>query len=260
MFKNAGSTFDWSLRRSFGSGFIDHRDDEKMRSGQDYFHEYIESNPNIKAVSSHHVKMPLPVMQNITLHPVLFFRNPLERVVSVYEFERKQVSDTPGAVNAKRLNFSDYVKWRMKRGSGATIRNFQTRCCIGKITKPGLDLTSDDYNDAKSFLKKVKLIGLVEKYTSSMVLFEEEVREIFPELDLAHIRQNVNQSLSMTTNEKIDSMFARLDSEATELLLDNNKYDLLLYNYARSIICKKLEKVSDLEHKMNEFKSRCSSV
>ena len=27
LFKNAGSTLDWSLQRQFGAGFVDHRDD-----------------------------------------------------------------------------------------------------------------------------------------------------------------------------------------------------------------------------------------
>ena len=31
MFKNAGSTLDWSLRQNFGADFLDHRDDEYLR-------------------------------------------------------------------------------------------------------------------------------------------------------------------------------------------------------------------------------------
>ena len=35
IFKNAGTSFDWSLERSFGEAFVDHREDKLMREGRD---------------------------------------------------------------------------------------------------------------------------------------------------------------------------------------------------------------------------------
>lgn len=149
MFKNAGSSLDWSLQRSFGSDFIDHRDDADMRSGNGYLKNYLLDNSSIKALSSHHITMPLPELSGVNLLPVFLFRNPLERIGSVYEFEKKQEANTPGSINAKKLNFSDYVRWRMEGNSGATIRDFQTRCCIGSFAARGVRLTDDDFEEAK---------------------------------------------------------------------------------------------------------------
>lgn len=109
-------------------------------------------------------------------------------------------------------------------------------------------------------VSETKLIGLVEKYNQSMVLFEDEMKEYFPALNLAYVRQNVNQSLSLSTDDKIDRVFRLLDTDATELLLDHNKYDLLLYNYVRSIFCKRVDAVCDLEQKMDAFDMRCSKL
>ena len=32
IFKNAGTTLDWALKRSFGKAFVDHRRDDQMRT------------------------------------------------------------------------------------------------------------------------------------------------------------------------------------------------------------------------------------
>ena len=110
IFKNAGSTFDWSLKRNFNKGFIDHRDTEEMKFGaSDYLADYIGRHKRLKAISTHHLYwcMPLPEREKLDIIPCFFLRHPIERVRSVYDFERRQQSDTPGAVHAKKLCFKD---------------------------------------------------------------------------------------------------------------------------------------------------------
>ena len=56
MFKNAGSTFDWALNKNFGKAFIDHRDDAALlKGGGAYLSDFLNSNPEVKAFSSHHL-------------------------------------------------------------------------------------------------------------------------------------------------------------------------------------------------------------
>ena len=105
--KNAGTTFDSSLKRTFGSKFIDHRDDNSMREGGSYLLHFLSLNLNIQALSSHHTPLTLPHIESIELLPAIFLRHPIDRIGSVCEFERKQDAQTPGAVNAKRLSFPE---------------------------------------------------------------------------------------------------------------------------------------------------------
>ena len=65
MFKNAGTSFDWSLRRSFGDAFIEHHDDDAMRKGADYLEPFLLDRPHIKALSSHWITFPLPIPPKI---------------------------------------------------------------------------------------------------------------------------------------------------------------------------------------------------
>ena len=222
--------------------------------------DYLIENKEIHALSSHHIKMPMPEIDGVNIFPILLFRNPIERVGSVYQFERKQDAETPGAVNAKKYSLSDYVKWRMEKTSGATIREFHTRYCVGKITRPGLDLTDIDFQEAKKVVNENPLIGMVERFNESMVWMEESMRPYFSSLDLSCVSQNINQSTSRTTDEKIDKFFSQLDSESADLLLENNKYDILLFNYVRSVLAKRIESIEDLESKLEKFNLRCQKL
>ena len=132
LFKNAGTTFDWILKNNYGNAFCDHRDDIPMRDkGEKYLINFLEKNPEIKALSSHHIWFTFSPSKSIELIPVYFLRHPIERIRSVYMFERKQQSETSGAKMAKKTNFREYVEWRMRDNVSATIRNFQTRYFAG---------------------------------------------------------------------------------------------------------------------------------
>lgn len=61
IFKNAGTTFDWSLLQNFQADFLDHREDEIMRrKGAEHVRDLLTELPSLKALSSHHLCHPLP--------------------------------------------------------------------------------------------------------------------------------------------------------------------------------------------------------
>ena len=169
MFKNAGSSLDQSLRRSFGDAFTDHRDDDAMRGGAAYLGPYIENHAGLRALSSHWITFPLPTLPGVSIHLAMLFRDPLERILSVYRFERRQPGDSPGVERARRLGFRDYVAWRLEEGVGPVIRNYHTRYCSGDYH--GTDLEAM-YQQAVETLDSTQLLGLVHRYDESMVLFE----------------------------------------------------------------------------------------
>ena len=114
LFKNAGTTLDWSLRSYFGNRFFEHTDNANMRTGAAYLGPYLSEHETLSAVSSHHVRLPLPVLEGVRILPAILLRHPIDRAGSVYAFELRQDSNTPGAVNAKKMTFPEYVSWRME--------------------------------------------------------------------------------------------------------------------------------------------------
>ena len=95
-----------------------------MRRGSTYLGPYLETQVQLRALSSHWITFPLPALRRTHLHLALFFREPLERVRSVYDFERRQLpADTRGASKAKEVGFGDYVRWSLEPQQGPVIRN-----------------------------------------------------------------------------------------------------------------------------------------
>ena len=254
IFKNAGTTFDWALEKNFGKSFCDHREDKPMRQqGASYLTQYLLDNPQINAISSHHL-CETSAIDEIDIIPVFLLRHPIERILSVYTFEREQKSSSPGAKAAKKYNFKDYVQWRMDPEVNRTIRNYQTSYLAGDQTrKTSKVCTLNTFNAA---LNKAQhnLVGLVEKYDASMIKFEESLRKRGIELDLSYVRQNVTNGKS--TSNGISYIAEEL-GDIFKLVLDENAYDLALYCAVTQLFEK--EDIEDSSEKMADFKRRCAT-
>lgn len=262
IFKNAGTTFDWSLQRNFGDGFLDHRDDDAMREqGPEHIRELVERNAGLVALSSHHLCRFMPEMPGTMFLPVYFLRHPIERVASVYEFEREQEADTPGARAAKEKNFADYVAWRMRARVGGVIRNYQTLYLAGATArrseaKFGLGV----FGRAMATLRAVSDIGIVDRYDESIVLIEQAWRSHFPELNLAYIRQNASRRTdSGSVETKVQKVLSRLEGQQQQLI-DSNSLDLAIYHLVNQRLDTRIAQYPDFEQHLTDFRARCAAL
>ncbi|MDO6461504.1 hypothetical protein Q4485_12415 [Granulosicoccaceae sp. 1_MG-2023] len=257
MFKNAGSTLDWSLERLFGKAFVDHRDDDPMRNEPGYLKTWLEAHPQVRALSSHHVPLPLPDLRDRETIGLFLLRQPLDRVGSVYQFEHKQKADTPGAIHAKKLGFGDYVAWRMQEDVGATIRDFQTRYCSGamKVRKTG----EAHFEQACAALAESPFVGVVDRYDESMVVFEEALRKIGYTPDLAYTAQNQGKRAALPMQERIDKVLDGLTPATRELLLANNELDIRLYAFANELLSARIAAIGDFDARLADFRKRCEN-
>jgi len=263
IFKNAGTSFDWSLKRNFGDGFIDHKDqNDKYQRAPAYLAGFLDAAPGLKAIASHHLHrwMPLPQRTRVNLIPCFLLRHPIERVRSVYNFERNQESDTLGAIAAKKMNFKDFIAWRMCHMGGGVVMNYQIRYCSGR-RKKGLAIADELIPETADYLSSVALTGIVDRYDESMVYMEEHLRKFFPEIDLACARQNVGSQadVSLSVGEKVDAIFKELGSVASELE-KSNKADLALYSLANKSLDSHIARIPDFERKLEEFRIRSKKL
>lgn len=262
IFKNAGTTFDASLRRHFGDGFVDHREDTLfLQGGNAYLLDYLAGNPGVKALSSHSLHFRITGNGEFSLHPVYFLRHPLARVWSVYYFERRQTGvDTEGARRAKTLGLNDYVAWYLEEGSPATIRNVHTIFLSGEGPSP-------DNMDRKFSLARVCLddpqtgIAVVERYDDSMLVLEHKLSQVFPGIDLSYRKKNVSpESRDVEMADAVDSLLSQLDDEVAEKLRAANAMDLMLYRQAGERLDQALAGISGLDAKRRDFMARCRAL
>lgn len=237
IFKNAGSTFDSILEKNFGADFVDHRDDDAMiKGGAEYLNQLINENKTLKAISSHHIYFDPKKAENDTIKiiPVYFLRDPIERVLSVYKFERKQDPITPGAIHAKKYDLNDYVIWRMRPDVGGIIRNANTRFCAGRGRN--IIINEEYLKIAQKNLLLTPCVGFVDRFDESIVLFKNTLSKYYPFMSFKYQRQNINQEVSKTANEKMDEIRELLQEDTWNLLLHENSFDILLDNYARGLM------------------------
>ena len=262
IFKNAGSTFDWSLQRNFADSFLDHREDGLMRKqGAAHVRELLNERPGLEAFSSHHLCNPLPELEGVDIQAVFFLRHPIARIDSVYRFERQQDADTPGARMAKQKSFANYVAWRMQANVAHTIRNYQTCYLAGVHEHPeegtvGLGI----FGQAMSTLRSSAFVGMVERYDESMVVLENLLRADWPLLDLSYVRQNVSARRWFRRDQGgVNGVLSRLGKQA-QTVLDHNSLDLALYQLAQRQLDDHLASIPDLEQRLADFRRRCQSL
>ena len=259
IFKNAGTTLDWSLQQSFGEAFLDHREDRLMRlQGRDHLEQLLAQNPGLAAVSSHHMTGDLPAIDGVNLVSVNLLRHPLLRIRSVYDFERKQKGDTPGAKAAAAMGFKDYVAWRMQPDVARTIRNYQTLYLAGcHQSVDNADIADRYFGQVLERLQAGALIGVVERYDESMVVLESELRPLFPSIDLSYVAQNV--SSRRNPGEEDGDLAAATLAELGDLALlviDENSCDLALYQLGRRQLQARIEAIEDFPARLADFRGR----
>ena len=264
MFKNAGSTFDWSLERNFGDDFLDHRDDKVMRQrGDKHILELLGEHPDLKAISSHHLYQPLPDIDDIHFEPVFMLRHPIERIASVYAFERQQDAETRGAKAAKSMNFRRYIAWRMQLTVPRTVRDYQTYYMGGRPVYEAKSAVSfRTLNSAVENLSNLSCVGVVDRYDESMVVFETVLRRFFPDIDLSYIKQNVTKprlGKKVDLESKVDDVLKRLGKHRSEIL-SNNSYDLCLYRAANQKLTEAIAGIADFDTRLAGFYRRCERL
>ena len=237
IFKNAGSTFDSILERNFENRWENF--DKKLpadRIGAIELAKYIQANPKLIAVSSHHAIMPPPEILGVEVIPVLFFRHPLDRIRSVYEFERRQGQQvgpvSKGAEHAARLSFADYLRWRLDTTVNGVVHNHQTVWMIPHARYNRHPIKDAEFKQACARLKALPFFGLVEQFDESIVL----LRDLLGEREISFATEYVARNQSPG---KASSLAARLKQMQTEIgeamwqeLIARNQRDMGLYDLA----------------------------
>lgn len=254
LFKNAGTTLDWSLARAFGEAFCDHRDDASMRGNPAFLAQFVGENPALEAISSHWLPLPIPQLDARIAYPVAFLRDPIERIASVYAFERQQAVDHPGTRRARTSTLAEYVRWRLEAGTGPVIRNYQMRMFSGDYPGEGDEA---QYEMALENLKLFPVVGLLEDYARSVVLLESALRPGFAEIDLAWRPQNVRDPGDVRTAQERRLAVEHELGSLRDAVLEANRLDLALVEHVRARLERQWTTLADAAARRVDLEERC---
>ena len=235
IFKNAGTSVDVALQRSFGSRWTTF-EGSHARDAQtsEQLGRFLADRPEVCAVSSHLARPPLPFPG---CRPIVFLRHPLLRARSVYEFVRRY-PEQPGYRASQQQSFSRFVEWALDadeaEGAGV-IRD----CQLGHFMNPllGTELrtappTVRDLHEAKVLVESWGIVGIVEDYKTSARRFQEKYASEFPDLDFVDVRANRTSTGIPDVEGAMRAMREELGTELFDRLIEANQLDLELYDWA----------------------------
>jgi len=262
IYKNAGTTVDYMLKKNFSTDAIilDTGKPRGILSFKTVLHCFKKHYPNVKSLSSHQLRFPIPRNSGFNFLPMVFIRHPIDRAFSIYSFLKKQKDNKNniGIEKAKNLPTIDYFKWNIAYKDNFIIKNFQVRFLASKPIR--VKAETRDLEIATERLKEFKVVGVVERMDESLLYAEENLRRWFSEIDFSYVEQNVSKEREKKLNDRLEKFRAKIGDETYSDLEKINKLDVKLYLKANKTLDKKLKSVENFHEKMSDFKKRCKNI
>jgi len=229
LFKNAGTSVDNSLKVNFKQHWHAQEGEDSGWLSPDVT-DYLLEHSDIKVLSSHTALMPVPVIKGANIYPVIFIRHPIDRVRSIYDFERKQTDVTEGSKMAKITDLCGFVEWRLHREHDRSIRNFQTYRFAAAIPDSQTASKLSEEERALLAIDVLPFIGIVEQYDRSLECLQGWLSPVFEGIELQPTKVNVTQRSDQSLDERLAALRAELGPTLYKALVDANQSDLNLYS------------------------------
>ncbi len=228
LFKNAGTSLDLILKQNFTAGWCEHEGPGPGWRAENVT-EYLMQNPEIVVLSSHTALLPTPVLPNATVHPIIFVRHPIDRIRSIYEFERKQIAETDGARMAKETDIVGYIRWRLHRKGDRSIRNFQAYrlAFAAPDMRDGSRMTEQERVSVA--IETLPFIGVVERFDKSLAKLQQLLKPVFPHIDFKPTNANVTQKAGKSLNDRLADLKDEIGADLYDDIVKTNELDLQIF-------------------------------
>jgi hypothetical protein len=238
IFKNAGTSVDWMLERSFSDAWstVEGRTATDILSSE-HVRRFLEANAHLSAISSHLARPPLPWPG---AKAIVYLRHPIERVRSVFAFVAADASQ-PNHHIAKERGFRGYVRWALgSADGGVVIRNYQVvHLSEASFRAPHVHManaTRNDLETAVAYLNEWRTVGVVSRFDESCRAFEAAYRPLFPALRMTPIRLNVTRERGIDLATSCAQIRDALGADVYDRLVDANELDLELFQQANHLL------------------------
>lgn len=235
--KCGGTTYLEILQRNFRDRF----DSAYSHIWRPYFTSeqilnYIVNDPRFDAFSSHELSLDLPFDSDLVqLICTVSLRNPVERTISHYFFERQR--GTTKFKDTIDLSLNDFLAGLLKREDHWLI-NYQTKSLIQNTNLQSA-------RDIVEYAERVHLVPIpVNRFSESMVMLERK----FPDWFRNCVYRRENRSVHTE----------KADQGLKEALIRRNDQDVLLLQWANDLIDKFISTDPGGFHEhLSRFENRC---
>jgi hypothetical protein len=221
------------LRRSFEENFASI--DTPERDGHfstEALLSVLNSNPHLKAVSSHQIHYPVPRVRGFLFFDLCFLRDPIDRIRSIYDYFR----DKPGAGDpvsefANQLPLGEFMTMLIKEMPWY-INDAQVNLLSNGIVNDSPSAL--DFDRAVAKMLRTSFLGVVDRFAESMVGGQYFLQPGFPELACWGVPTNTTAGVGSTLEKRKALVREACDSRTYSELLRLNAMDLKLVDLART--------------------------
>jgi hypothetical protein len=229
LFKNAGTSLDAALKENFNEEkgeWVTKEFPGQPNKNREALKQWIIDNPHTKCISSHTAILPPPEIDGVMIMPVIFFRHPIDRIASAYSFEKKQGVEGFGSTLARNTTLAGYIETRLSIPADRQCRDFH----VHRLASMFDEKWGDEATRAKMAIEQLPFVGLVEKYSESLLTLETLLKkEGFEGITLKPLEKNVSRGLQKSLGEKLADIKEQLGEDTFAKLVEANKVDLELF-------------------------------
>ncbi|MBE7213920.1 sulfotransferase family 2 domain-containing protein [Shewanella benthica] len=228
LFKNAGTSLDAAFKENFSEvdgEWVTKEFPAQPAVNREQVKQWIIDNPQAKCFSSHTAIFPVPIIDGIKIIPVIFMRNPIDRIASAYAFEKKQGGDGFGAVLARNTDLSGYVETRLALPNDRQCRNFHSQ----RFAQMFGEKQGDELNRSLLALESLPFVGIVEQFSASLEVLELLLNDNDFTVSLKAVEKNVSRSTKKTIEQKLEEIESLLGRDIYQNLIESNADDYELY-------------------------------
>jgi Galactose-3-O-sulfotransferase len=255
MMKNAGSTIVSILEREFDDEFYDvHRESASDAIGPAELASFLVNHPGVKAITSHHIRYPLPEVPSTVVFDCCFIRHPLDRLESLYTYLRVINEESPLGRIAVRSSLAQFLETLLDEHPHHVF-NAQTNLLAngGRFTRPP---DMDDLQQAIRITQKCAIPGLVDRFDESLTVAEYFLKPAFPKLCLHYLPHNVNRSTSTRLSVKLSRLRAQCGTTLYRQLQRVNELDYRLYLATARELGRRIALVPSFSARLEDLRNR----
>lgn len=229
-YKNAGSSVDAILKNNFVNTWEEKEFGENdLPSGAI---KWILQSPNINCFSSHTATLDILNNTDVELIPIVFIRHPLDRIASVYNYEKIQTSDAWEHVLARTSSMRQYIEARLAIEFDAQCRNFHCYR-LSEFFKNENESQFPSFELAKKAVSALSVVGIVDRFQESLDVYGSYLNKNgFFNLLFSETRENAVAPLELTLEDRLNKMKDEVGEEFFQFLTETNKNDIALYEMA----------------------------
>ena len=242
--KNAGTTIEEILYNSFRERFarFDTEERDASISNADLL-SFLERNPDLKAVTSHQIRYPVPTAPGFIFFDICLLRGPIDRILSMYYYFREKPSPgDPVSDFANQFELGPFVG-RLIEEMPWYISDIQVNLLVNGIVndRPA----PEDLKLAIERMRNISFLGVVDRFEESLIAGQRLLRHIFPNLNCTHPPANVSGGLDSTLESRRQKLREACGSSVYAELMRMNAMDYELLECARAEIDRRLKLVPD---------------